>query len=534
MGYPPGGSVDDVAPELASSSPSYDDTGVSLDAPIVLEFSETMNEERVEDNLFIVPIPVSWPEFSWSDRGRILTLKPTEPMKDNTTYVVTIGAKAADLRNNGLEDSIILCFSTGDVLENKKIRGRALPYDYFGANSEKISEIDIIAYRMDDGASDPDPQNDVPGYFTQTGTDGSFELAGLSVGRYRLFAIGDKDKDGFFTENYDMIGVMARDMTLSESDSVVTAPEIMVSERFTSELELSTVRASDNRRVELYFNRGILGDPVTVEFEDLEILDWYVDEDRPKVLTVATGVHEDRKYALGHVDVTDRDGNTLMEMEQQPFFTGSDRADTTSLAIVDWSPKILSSPDERINLKFNRILDFPKDINGVIEQESGEKVSVRLISPNEMELAPYERWQNGFDYVILLDSEQFKSISGNSLTETGAELKFRVVPADTLGTIAGTIEDQAETSGASYRLIVKHIDTETVKEYVFDGAGAWSSGDVLPGQYLFLAHRDNDRDGMISRGEMFPYVPSEQVVSYPDTVMVEPRWPVENIDFTFQ
>ncbi|MFC1537843.1 Ig-like domain-containing protein [Candidatus Latescibacterota bacterium] len=531
MGYPPGGSVDEDAPELVSSSPDFDETGVSSDASIVLEFSEPMNEENVEGNLFIIPIPVTWPEFRWSGRGRVLTLKPAEPLKENTTYVITIGSKASDIRNNGLNDSIILCFSTGEVLENKKIRGKAIPYDYFGKRN--ASEIDIVAFRLNDLTTDPDPRNDIPGYFTQTGIDGTYEIAGLSQGRYRIFAIGDKDKDGFYTENYDLIGVMPHDMELSESDSVLTAPEIMILERFTSEIELSTIRAADNRRLELFFNREIAAEPVQIEFENLDILGWFVDKNRPKVLSVATGIQKNRKYALNTLDVTDSDRNSLLKTESQPSFTGSDRPDTTSLEIVEWNPKILSSPEEHINLVFNRILDFPKDITGVIEQESGEKLSVKMISPNKLEMAPYDKWQNGFNYVILLDRDRFKSISGNSLSETSAELKFRVVPEDTLGTIEGTIEDVTGNPDSSYRIIVKHIETETVKEYFFESPGKWTTGTVLPGQYLFLAHKDSDNDRVISPGNFYRYIPSEQVVSYPDTVTVEPRWPVENIDFSF-
>ncbi len=534
MAYPPGGPEDTTAPELVSSSPAFNEIRVPLDATIVLEFSEPMNQESVEENLFIVPIPATWPESQWSGSGKVLTLTPADSFQENTTYVVTVGAKTSDLRSIGMDESIVLCFTTGEVLENKRIRGIALPYKYFGPGRERIAEIDIVAYRLDDGATDPDPRNDVPGYFTQTGTDGSYELAGLSNGRYRLFAIGDKDKDGFFTENYDMIGIMPRDVSISVSDSVVTAPNIMISERFSSDIELSTIRTADNQRVELYFSRAILIDQVIIEIEDLEILGIYKEENRPKVLTLATELQENRKYPLTDLFVADRDGNTLMTFEQQPFFEGSSRADTTSLAIVDYNPKLLSSPDERIMVSFNRMLDFPADIVGVIEQESGEKVSVRLVSPNEIELAPFERWQNGFDYVILLDRDRFKSIAGNTFGESGGTLNFRVVPADTLGTISGNISDETGLSAELYRIYTKHIGTEKFNEYAFDNPGQWTTGSILPGQYLILAHKDTEGNGVISRGDIDPYKFAEQVVAYPDTVIVEPRWPIEDINFVFR
>lgn len=534
QGYPPGGLVDKTAPELVNSIPASDAVNVPATEPLVFEFSEPMDEESVEENLFIVPIPELFPEFEWHSRSKVLVLKHTQPLKDNTTYVVTIGAKACDIRRNGLEDSIVLCFSTGDVLENKKIKGKAIPYNFFSEKSEKISEIDIVAYRLSNNSGDPDPRNDVPDYFTQTGTDGSYEIAGLSGGLYRVFAIGDNDKDGFFTENYDLIGVMPHDIMLSESDSVLFAPEVLISSRYTTEVQLNSIRASDCQRIELFFNKDIEPESININIENLDIIGWFLDRKNPRVLSVATDVHENRRrYIIKNINVTDRDGNSLMTFESQPFFTGTDRPDTTAFEIEEWNPKILSSSDERINLVFNRILDVPHGTIGIIEQDSGEKLTVSRISPNELELAPVVGWQSGSNYVILLDREQLKSVSSNTLTEAGAKLAFRVVPPDTLGTIEGTIEDHTENPVSFYRLIIKHIDTNTVKEFNFNGTGKWSSGAVLPGRYLCLAHKDDNKDGDIFRGSMYPYSSAEQVTAYPDTVNVEPRWPVEGVNFIF-
>jgi len=534
QGYPPGGPVDKTAPKLLNSIPASDAVNVSTTEPLVFDFSEPMDEESVEENLFIVPISESWPEFEWHSRSRVLVLKHTQPLKDNTTYVVTIGAKACDTRRNGLEDSIVLCFSTGDVLENKKIKGKAIPYNFFGEQSERISEIDIVVYRLNNDSGDPDPRNDVPDYFTQTGTDGSYEIAGLSSGLYRIFAIGDNDKDGFYTENYDLIGIMPHDIMLSESDSVIVAPEVLISSRYTTEVQLNSIRASDCQRIELFFNRDIEPEPITIDIEGLTVTGWFLDRKNPRLLSVATDVHENRRrYIIKNIDVTDRDGNSLMTYEKPPFFTGTDRPDTTALEIEEWNPKILSSSDERINIVFNRILDLPQGITGIIEQDSGEKLSVSRISPNELELAPVEGWQSNSNYVILLDREQLKSISGNTLTEAGAELAFRIVPPDTLGTIEGTIEDHTENPVSRYRLIIKHIDTNTVKEFNFNGTGKWFSGAVFPGSYLCLAHKDGNEDGEISRGSIYPYSSAEQVIVYPDTINVEPRWPVKGINFIF-
>ncbi len=535
QGLPPGGSVDEIPPELVSSTPVLNATNVSVSEPLVFEFSELMDEESVEENLFIVPIPTIWPVFEWHARGRILVVRLAQPLDDNTTYVVSIGSKARDRRRNGLKDSIMLSFSTGEVLEDKKIKGNVIPYHFFDEQPEKVSEVDVISYRLDDSSDDPDPRNDVPDYFTQTGSDGSYEMVGLSRGLYRIFAIGDKDKDGFYTENYDMIGLMSHDLTISESDSVVTASAISISQRYTSEVQLSSVRAVDNQRIIMYFDKDIEPESIQIEIEGLSIPGWFSDNGNPRNISVATEVQENRKrYIFKNIDVTDIDGNKLMSFDIQPFFDGTDRPDTSALEIVEWGPKILSSLDERINLVFNRILDFPQGIEGIIREDSGEELKVNQTAPNELEVVPVKGWQNNFNYIILFDRESLRGIAGNELTVEGAQILFNVVPSDTLGSIEGILEDYSGNPEASYRLIFKNIDAGTVKELVVDSTGEWTTGPVLPGRYLFMAHKDDDKDGEISRGSVYPYSAAEQVTAYPDTIAVEPRWPVEDINIVFR
>ena len=56
----------------------------------------------------------------------------------------------------------------------------------------------------------------------------------------------------------------------------------------------------------------------------------------------------------------------------------------------------------------------------------------------------------------------------------------------------------------------------------------------MPGRYIGLAHRDDDEDNKIFRGLINPFESAEQVAVYPDTITVEPRWPVKNVNFIFK
>ena len=149
----------------------------------------------------------------------------------------------------------MLSFSTGAKIENGKIAGKIIPYAFTGKDSEKTSGVDVVAYRMDGMDSIPDPRNDVPDYATQSGADGTYEMIGLSSGVYRLFAIGDKDHDGFYSEGYDLIGISPHDVVIAAGDSLVYAHDMAVSERDTSGIQLVSISVPDSRRIELYFDR---------------------------------------------------------------------------------------------------------------------------------------------------------------------------------------------------------------------------------------------------------------------------------------
>ncbi len=75
QGFPPGGATDETSPELISSIPAANAINVSTFKHLVFEFSEPMDEKSVEENIFIVPIPTSWPEFEWHSQSKVMILK---------------------------------------------------------------------------------------------------------------------------------------------------------------------------------------------------------------------------------------------------------------------------------------------------------------------------------------------------------------------------------------------------------------------------------------------------------------------------
>jgi hypothetical protein len=532
QGFPPGGPADVTPPEITGTAPLQRATDVSATRSLVFTFSKPMNEESVENNFFLVPIPKVWPSFEWRNGSRELTVHLSRPLDPNVTYVASIGAKAADQRQNSLRQSFLLVFSTGPVLENKRIAGRVLPGNFLDQNPIQVSLIDVVAYRVSQDSVPPDPRNDIPAYMTQTGADGSYELIGLSRGTFRLFAIGDKDGDGFYTENYDLAGVAPHDVTLSESDSLATAPSIMIEMRYSSPIQLTSARAPDNRRVELYFDRDIIPELLNLEIRDLSTHGSYPVHGNARGMVMVSDPQADqKKYEITRLEIEDLFGNGMGKMDPAPFFVGSGYPDTTSLAIIKQIPSFVTQPEEPVILVFNRPLGLAPGLSGILSTENRLSLAVDQTGPDRLTFRPVTQWQSGENTTILFDRDRLTGVAGNRLTGDGAQFTIRVAPADTLAAIAGTVNITGQTHPV--RIFAKELGTDEYREAAADSSGNWTTGPILPGRYLMYGLLDSNGNGRADMGSVSPFLFSEQVAANPDTLVLQSRWPLSGIQIEF-
>ncbi len=535
QGFPPGGPEDKTAPEAVRINPEPLSTNVSIRESILFEFSEPMNEQSVTDNLFISPIPSEWPKAFWREGGKILTLDFPDQLRKDATYIITVGAKATDRQNNPLQESIVLTFSTGPEIEQGIIRGTVMPWTYFGPSSENVAGVDVAAYRLSDAAPPPDPRENAPDYVTQTGADGAFSLAGVSSGKYRLYAIGDKDRNGFYSPGYDMIGIPSRDIVLARGDTLIFAPPMVISEMDTASVQFSAVRPIDSHRFEIFFDSAVDPNAFDIGVDDLSITGWFVPAGELKKVSVATSEQQNAKtYAISKLNLRGRDGNLFAPSENPLTFTGIDRSDTTALVITDWEPKILTPGNDPVRLVFNRVLSFSDTLHNSIAKASEGTVSATRSGMNCLDIIPSDRWNPAIVYHITFDRENLRGAAGNRLSGTGPDISFRVAPEDTLGFISGSVSDTVETETTTYRLQFKNLDFGIVREVKLTEQGEWKANALLPGRYVALGHRDDDGDGEIYRGSVYPYKPAEPVCALPDTILVEPGETSGGVRFLFR
>ena len=98
------------APALLRAEPADGASAVLPRGRVVLQFSTPMNRLSVERALHVEPPIVG--SLAWSDDGATLTLSPTQSLRADTTYHITLGDGARSRMFRAFEQPIDLSFRT--------------------------------------------------------------------------------------------------------------------------------------------------------------------------------------------------------------------------------------------------------------------------------------------------------------------------------------------------------------------------------------------------------------------------------------
>ncbi|MBK6766212.1 MAG: Ig-like domain-containing protein [bacterium] len=507
MATPPGGPEDKTAPTVVKTSPTQDETEIAWDRDVMLEFSEPVNRSGVEAALYLSPEPGQRLRYRWS--GRRLVLDYLDPLPDNRTIVVTVGAQAKDLQGNGLESSFTLAFSTGDSIDRGLIRGMvALP--------EKSKSFGVVAYLLSDTL--PDPLRDSPDYRMQTDADGSFELTYLAQGRYRLFALDDRNFDGLWSPASELIGPASMDVDVREGLTPFVTFVPMLHD--TSPPAILRARQFDQHRLDLRLNKD-MQPTVLIRDGAAEIFAEHigVDSSASGSWFVYFGDTLTSDSALVTVGVAD---DTLAAK-----FAVNSRADTTAPSLVTSWPANRSVnrelPEQIIAVFSEPILfDEPRDSLTVTFKADTVDVpfSVSSSDPASISVTPDHSLIPGKKYTLEIPGLLIRDYSGNVPHDSVVTIAWYTYPADSMGTISGSVR---ATAGAQW-ILELHPVKDRVEGASFTTFSSYEFRGWPEGKYRIRILQDVNRDGVHNIGSVMPFEFSEPFQWHPDTVSVRPRW----------
>lgn len=541
-GMPPGGPEDRIPPRVVSTFPSPGSTQVSPNVEVEIAFSERMEKKKTEASVFISPLPeIPW-KSSW--RKSRLSLKQPEPLKSTTTYVITVGTGAVDLRGNRMRESYSFAFSTGDFIDSCEISGETQ------IEEKKEAGISVWAYPLDEKAL-VDLLADKPTYVTQTDFEGKYSLKNLGYGKYRLFAVKDKNGDLEWDIEDEPIGVTTQDVRLDSLIFSRTNMNFVLTLKDTTPPSLTSCQTLDRNKLRLDFDESLQEKSVpsvnnylisakNAAEQTLGVrLAYFLGEDKTRVVLITNEMDPAAEYQLVVSEVQDESGNKIDPPFNSCSFPGTGLADTVRLQILSTRPKdkdydvaldsyirlFLSEPPEKGSLESNFLLKG--------ENEEPVKGKSFWESPVIFGFKPDSLLSSRSAYKLQL--REIVDLSGNPLDDSLFEISFTTLNKDTLGYVSGEVKVLRGDEEGNIVVVLRKIDSDAIRyETILKQPGQFYLDMVLPGKYLAKAFRDKDKDKKHDIGEIFPYKPAEPYTTFPDTIPVRSRWETEKVDLNFE
>lgn len=519
---PPGGPEDKKPPNILSVKPEGGSVNVPVDTEFEIVFSKSMNEQSSENAVFISPLFFNYPKYKWS--GKKLKVIPPEPLRDNTTYVLTIGALAQDSRGNTLGESMSYPFSTGREIYRCSIFGEVL--------GKKAQKLNVWAYKLE--SENPDSfWMKIPDYVTQPDSLGRFKFEYLSYGVYLVVAVEDKNSDQFWAPPGEKLGLPDRLVRLNTEGQQFGPMVMMATDRDTLRPFITTARSADNKSLSLTFSQAM--DSSSLFGPDHYLVYAPDDPDHPVVIEIILPLSTDNKsvYLRCH-DLTAETkykviAQGLKSIFGEPIDTVSRFFNAGSIDTV--RPQLLSIEPEsstrpiRSGFEIKILFSEPIDTVGfsqsiAVADTLGSQVEFEIEWPclNRVILKP--DFQESSSYGLSIDETALLDLAGNSLGDSLKEYFYTIASPDSFGQILGSF---VNTDGRNIIVVVESsLAGEESRKTKSDGSFYFDR--LFPGVYRLRAYSDENNNGFFDAGGIDPFAFAEPIVLYPDTINVRARW----------
>lgn len=536
-GRPGGGPIDKTPPEIIYTFPDVDSLNIRYLDEIHIYFSERMDENSVNKSLFISPA-LDY-EVDWSG-GDELTLEISpDSIKQDQTYVITIGSDAQDTRRNKMTTSFQFAFSTGNYLDQGKISGQV-----FGLNKSEVMY--IYAYEITEKDT-MDPRYQSARFLTQSGKNGKFFLSYLPLKKYRVFAIEDQNKNFLLDASYERVGIPTNDAYLDSSNMTISGLDFKLSQVDTTAPFITGARSLFNNSIllraseklkELSVNNIKIVD--TLRNNQLNVLGVSGSSQSNSQYLLYTEIQDSNAYyKLSVSDIADTNENQQPE-QSIVYFAGNSKKDTNALKI----PTILP-PDSAQNFpitngitaEFSLAVDANSLNNGFIflndlEDTLSGKWDLKELKDGEFK--PDIKLEPGKNYRYILNTKLISSVWGDTLPDTVYNHIFSTTSTDEFGSISGTVITDS-TKFSQLQLEIQSIKRKSESYPVEKLNGNKFKIDWVPeGYYIFRGYFDIDNDKKWSPGKLEPFQYAEPTFIKEDTIRVRKRWETEDILIRFE
>ena len=498
-GPPTGGPRDLSGPVIMEVTPPNESTGIDTLTDFEVLFDELVDPVSVPGSIeFLPPIP-----FETRVRGRRVRIRPTEPLKPDQAYVLTLQRGIRDYRNNTLGAALQLVFSTGTSIPAGRIRGHI-----FGQNEGEFIEVGL--YR--------ETAKGFTSYQSLgAGDTGAFDFNYLPDGNYRLVAVSGSLADfpaGIRLRPYalatDSILTVSGDTTqlFMQMTAPLAEPQIQSAEWVTPHYVVLTF---DQTFGEIMPPETLLPGENPLQFGLV------VDPAGADSITINLG---NGRNPLGD------------EYAIRPFHLPVEALQDTSAPLLLNRQKIElrllpGSAGATGRLRFSEPVVLPAD-HGVL-LTGKDTVNVPLVARSAVVFA-FSVSQPELLTKLSLLTAGIADLAGNALSDSVIVISLAFKRPEASGQIRGRI------TGGEGVVVVEALDADEGRRiaWTVTDSSRYLLENLPPGQYRVTAHAQGGPLPLPYYGGRWdPYRSAARFGHYPSEIEVRPRWEVDGIDINF-
>lgn len=533
---PGGGNIDTTPPEIIETYPQNGTTNYNKDY-FEINFSEYVDKNSFQNALFISPAIEGTFDYDWS--GKTVRVTFPQQLKNNLTYVITIGTEVQDLNNrNKMAQAVSFAFSTGSKIDKGTIEGKIFADEPSGSM--------LFAYMINDSIPNPDKRK--PDYISQAGINGEYIIPGLANSNYRVYAVKEEFSNLVYDIGEDNIGVPFADVLVDDTDTSSYGLNFFMFKEDTAKPRLKTASMTDNRHILLEFNEPF--DSSIIRSNNFHIYDStagkqilpvYAFKGRGKpeqmVLAVRDTINNQNSVYLFADKVIDKKGN-LMTNDFASLVV-STKADTISPVLLG----VKNLPvDNKIELEQPEFL-FPYDdgFDSTLVQKGIEvldsKKNILPFKSHFYDDATFgvkilQTLKPNSQYIININLRNLIDIAGN---KKDTVYKYQFKTSGGLDYTGASGKVKGDLNGSKNLIVVLKNADKSKPSYSkpINNKMEFDFKRVDPGKYLLWGYFDDDSSKTYTYGTPFPFKPSEKFFFYPDTLNLRARWPVGDIELQY-
>lgn len=526
---PGGGEVDKIPPEIISSYPQ--DGTIDYDKDFIeIEFSEYVDKRSFKEALFISPAIDEQLEISWS--GKSVEIVFPNGLKNNLTYVVTIGTDVVDVNNkNRMANSYSFSFATGNKIDKRTIDGSVYGKDIEGTF--------IFAYKYSDDTTKYLSKK--PDYISQVGKNGSYKLNGLAESVYRIFAVKDQLRDFIFQAEQDLIGIPYKDISLIGVDSSFTGLNFYLQKIDTLSPRLISTIMTDRNHIlvslseecdsSIYNSQNyFIFDSTSNATLNIEYCYKGNTKKDEMILVQKNELNPSNRYYLFAKKLKDLNGNIFNNDWRELII--SDKSDTTAPKLFKKIPeqnsaidfigaKIVFYFDDALqNKQIKNAIQFSDTLKNKIPFEIYFPDDATLVVKPLSDLKPDKKFEIKLDLSKVIDAAENK-------TDSIYTHKFSTISGIEFTGLSGKIT----TTKENLVLVLQGLKNQN-NFYITkpDKTSNYSFQRIQPGSYALWYYVDEDSSGSYDYGWPSPYRNSEEFYYYQDTIKLKSRWSITDFN----